>query len=389
MSAPSTAYLTQVLPISNGSTTDALYLAIDLSAYAGNMKDLFYVDFFLSADKGSTKGVIGVVEDNSSLFNYKQHNSARFSKLRLKNPAGTKTYIVMNDGALNTRAEVTAQTLLTNYIGSFRVTGDFISAFYSLNTLVGVRYRIAYDGSTFGSWIEDSFMDSSGEAVTTTFSYDIKLNSVNYAVVGFDSAVEWQIFIENEEGRSTFETTIDNTVRLIPIQLRLSPSGSPQTYYTNTDDSQIVTSGVGTQANLVTQLFTSSTGLAPYLPYFGVLFRDDDPDIQYTFDTATVDGDTRSNYLTDITDIGIPGVTWIPINYLAFGGTTTQACRKAELGGEGVTYYINSVTLLVHATVGGAFPTDQYYIDFNDGINYRIIQITSGVRTDTGSTCSI
>lgn len=152
MSAPSTAYLTEVLPISNGTITDALYLAIDLSAYAGNMKALFYVDFFLSADKGSKKGLIGVVEDNSSLFNYKQHNPSRFSKLRLKNPAGTKTYIVMNDGGLNTLGTVSIGTLSSLFGLGVIIPITYRNAFYVDSDDIRIMYR--KNGSP--TWIEYS-----------------------------------------------------------------------------------------------------------------------------------------------------------------------------------------------------------------------------------------
>lgn len=167
MSAPSTAYLTEVLPISNGTITDALYLAIDLSAYAGNMKALFYVDFFLSADKGSKKGLIGVVEDNSSLFNYKLHNPSRFSKLRLKNPAGTKTYIVMNDGALNTKAFTNAPTSSNKRIGTITVSSNIVNAFYVDTSLIKVQYKNS--SAIWINWLSDPSIVTQGTTVTKTF----------------------------------------------------------------------------------------------------------------------------------------------------------------------------------------------------------------------------
>lgn len=385
MSAPSIAYLDEELIIKKGGTTEAYQLP--LSNYSGNIKTLFYLDFIMVCDKSST-GYIGMIEDNSSLLNYKQHNPSRFGSIRAKRKSNGKIYIALLDAGLNTRAYVTSQTGVTAYIGDFKVNGEFLSAFYSENTVVGVRYRIAYEDSTYGSWIEDSEVDSSGEAPSSTFDFDIRLRSVSLSNVGFNSTIEWHIYIENEEGRYIFPTTEEQSVALIPIQFRLSPSGSPNTYYTNTPEENPVIADGAADANLVTQIFTSTDGLAPYLPYFGNLYLNSNPDYLYVFGTATVSGDERINYLLSITDTGTPSVSWIPIYYIGYGSTTTQACNKAALG-DGVTYYINSVTLKVHATINGAYPPNRYYIDFNDENNYRIIQITDGIRSDTGSTCSI
>lgn len=221
MSAPTTAYLTEVLPISNGTITDDLYLAINLTDYAGNMKDLFYIDYFLSAEKGFAKGLIGIIEDDNTLINYILRNSSRFSKITLTNPAGTKTYVALNDGGLNIKSLVEWVSEVAIKANEIRIETNCFVPYYNYDTTLSIDFSV-YRGGVFSS------LEIASRLYTIT-NRGLLLNTI-LSIVDSDKfeagdVVYYTIKTVNEEG--TFNEGTTRTFNVKPAIVRWNTGAWP------------------------------------------------------------------------------------------------------------------------------------------------------------------
>lgn len=191
MSAPSIAYLDEVLTVKKGSTTETYDLPA--SNYSGNIKTLFYLDFIMVCSK-SDIGYIGMVEDNSSLLNYNQHNTSRFGSLRAKRRSNGKIYIVLKDGGLNTKGFVSVASLTSDLQnGGIKITITYKAAYY-LGTEFYLRARIG----GVGSWTDYSVKSLLEAETETDTNRNVDIDY--YLPLTAGDLLEVQAYATNAEG---------------------------------------------------------------------------------------------------------------------------------------------------------------------------------------------
>lgn len=203
MAAPSTVYSANVLKAQLGSSASETLalLPLALTEYGDdvNTRYLFYLDEIKHFVDASGKTIMhGLVLNSGS--NYLMHAPARLGRGRYYKDG--QTYIMLNDGGLNTYGRITNNTT-DNYVHAqnrVEVSFTLYSAYYCKTTGYGYRYRL-----NSGAWVDkfDS-VEQYDERSVVTIDRHFAPDLINGAYPAIGTQIEIEAYIENGEGRKYY-----------------------------------------------------------------------------------------------------------------------------------------------------------------------------------------
>ena len=143
MAAPSTVYSSNVLKVQQGSGTPAVLalLPLSLTEYGDDVdtRYLFYLDAVKHfVDAGGKTIMHGLVLNSGQ--NYLMHAPARLGRGRYNKDG--QTYIMLNDGGLNTLAYISVQVPIVKWANYTKIIMSLKSSYYSSTSEYGVYYRV-------------------------------------------------------------------------------------------------------------------------------------------------------------------------------------------------------------------------------------------------------
>lgn len=199
MAAPLNVYSNYKLPISGSTTGYTLPLALNLSGYTIASEDYntnISSNFFLDKIFRVEDDFIGMVLSGGTNYNY--HNSNRFSKVRLKDESNGYTYILLNDGGLNTKGHLPNGNLGYADLNYFALNDDLkIRGSYYANGVSGIEiYNIDSN-----NWVRPDggywYVAANDESIV--YASELLITNWTNDPYAFDY-ISYRFFHENDEG---------------------------------------------------------------------------------------------------------------------------------------------------------------------------------------------